>query len=303
MTAADPRRQDRRTALLEPTTLAVNPLRHPAQRTGGGARGRDRARLVFIQVGEPDVTRLCREVADGGCDVAIAEDVEMAFGSLAEDAPDLLVCPWSTWCGLPERISSVLARARLRRPLLLLLVPGCGADPEMTRIAINCALMKHDDRTSSVQPVCPGRDAAPAGSRALDARPESGPTLIRGDIRMNLTAYRVYCGTQLLPLSLTCFRLLHALIEHPGFVCSRAYLVRRTRGDRHHVSDRLIDTHIARLRRVLSAAGARDVIRTVRGVGYAFSAGGADEDHENAEGTASGATKPNWSEESPHESR
>ena len=46
----------------------------------------------------------------------------------------------------------------------------------------------------------------------------------------------------------------------------------RVWGDRVFVDDRTVDVHIRRLRQALSATGHEDMIQTVRGVGYRFSA-------------------------------
>jgi DNA-binding response OmpR family regulator len=69
------------------------------------------------------------------------------------------------------------------------------------------------------------------------------------------------------------FDLLCALVEAAGRVVGREYLIERSR-DRlpaSDASDRSIDVLVSRLRRKLSAyEGGRDLIKTVRGVGYVF---------------------------------
>jgi two-component system OmpR family response regulator len=51
-------------------------------------------------------------------------------------------------------------------------------------------------------------------------------------------------------------------------VYTRAELVDRAYGHDHHITDRTIDTHITRIRRKLSGAGAEDPVETVHGLGY-----------------------------------
>jgi two-component system phosphate regulon response regulator PhoB len=64
------------------------------------------------------------------------------------------------------------------------------------------------------------------------------------------------------------FRLLHTLASSPGRVFTRDQLVARVIGHGTVVIDRNIDVHIRAIRNKLSTH--RDVIETVRGVGYRF---------------------------------
>ena len=60
------------------------------------------------------------------------------------------------------------------------------------------------------------------------------------------------------------------LMERPGYVFSRDRLLGRAWGGDVFVEPRTIDVHIRRLRSALNAKGGRDLIRTVRGAGYAI---------------------------------
>jgi DNA-binding response OmpR family regulator len=71
------------------------------------------------------------------------------------------------------------------------------------------------------------------------------------------------------PVTVTEFRLLEALIRRPGHVLSRDQLLDATRGDDAAVADRIIDTYVRRLRRKLeSIEPGFDRIETVIGAGY-----------------------------------
>jgi DNA-binding response OmpR family regulator len=63
-------------------------------------------------------------------------------------------------------------------------------------------------------------------------------------------------------------RLLHYLATHPGRVFTRDQLLSRVIGEHAIVIDRNIDVHVGALRRKLGSH--RDLIQTVRGVGYRF---------------------------------
>jgi DNA-binding response OmpR family regulator len=67
------------------------------------------------------------------------------------------------------------------------------------------------------------------------------------------------------------FDLLTALVEHPGRVLSRDFLLERTRGREAGPFDRTIDVQIARLRKKLGDdVSDPQFIKSVRGAGYVF---------------------------------
>lgn len=70
-----------------------------------------------------------------------------------------------------------------------------------------------------------------------------------------------------LPLTLTEFRLLACLAAQPRRCFSRAYLIENCLPESDAL-DRVIDSHLSKLRRKLQQAGQGDLIETVRGVGY-----------------------------------
>jgi len=65
------------------------------------------------------------------------------------------------------------------------------------------------------------------------------------------------------------FRMLKALMSHPGRVYSRESLMELAYDDRRIVSDRTIDTHIKNLRKKISEVSSGDeLIHSIYGVGY-----------------------------------
>ena len=89
-------------------------------------------------------------------------------------------------------------------------------------------------------------------------------------IVMDLDTHRVTRDGKTINLSPTCFKLLETLLERPGIVYSRERLLNRVWGVDVFVEPRTVDVHIRRLRKAINANGGRDVIRTVRGTGYAL---------------------------------
>jgi two-component system phosphate regulon response regulator PhoB len=93
-----------------------------------------------------------------------------------------------------------------------------------------------------------------------------------GGLRLDPVTHRVTGNDTAIDLGPTEFRLLHYLMSNPERVHSRSQVLDRVWGDRVFVEDRTVDVHIRRLRQALTASGHEDMIQTVRGVGYRFSA-------------------------------
>lgn len=66
------------------------------------------------------------------------------------------------------------------------------------------------------------------------------------------------------------FDILLALARRPGVVFTRDQLMDRVWGYRDYAGGRVVDSHVARIRRKLREEGEPRFIRTVHGVGYAF---------------------------------
>lgn len=69
-------------------------------------------------------------------------------------------------------------------------------------------------------------------------------------------------------------KLLRCLMARPDHAVERRQILDAVWGEGSEVDARTVDQNIKRLRRCLEDAGAGDVIRTVRGIGYRFSASG-----------------------------
>ncbi|MEN6355719.1 MAG: response regulator [Armatimonadota bacterium] len=94
---------------------------------------------------------------------------------------------------------------------------------------------------------------------------ESDIITIHG-IRIDPGRHLVTINSETVDLTLTEFRILHALARRPGWVFTRYQIVECSRGEESEVTDRSVDVHIVSLRRKLGEAG--EYIDTVRGVGY-----------------------------------
>jgi DNA-binding response OmpR family regulator len=102
------------------------------------------------------------------------------------------------------------------------------------------------------------------------AQASSGETLRLGALSIDAARRRVFVdGTevQLTPLE---FEILLTLARDPGVVFTREQLMDRVWGYRDYAGGRVVDSHVARLRRKLGEDGTTRFVRTVHGVGYAF---------------------------------
>lgn len=99
--------------------------------------------------------------------------------------------------------------------------------------------------------------------------PQTQTEIVFEDIRMDLVEKKVFRGENYIHLGPTEFRLLRMLMETPGKVFSREYLLKNVWGENIYVESRTVDVHIRRLRKSLNEFGP-DYIRTVRATGYAI---------------------------------
>ena len=103
--------------------------------------------------------------------------------------------------------------------------------------------------------------------------PRSGDeaTLVVGPLALDPLRLSVAWRGSAVPLTVTEFLLLHALVRRPGIVKSRQQLMEDAYPDQVSVSDRTIDSHIKRIRRkFLVADPAFDGIDGVYGAGYRY---------------------------------
>jgi DNA-binding response OmpR family regulator len=105
---------------------------------------------------------------------------------------------------------------------------------------------------------------------ALRRHPSPSPRELRaGAVVLDLDRYEARFCEVPVPLTVTEFRLLHALVRHPGHVKTRSQLQAEAYPDDTFVSDRTIDSHVKRLRRKFEAVDPGfDRVETVYGLGY-----------------------------------
>jgi len=93
-----------------------------------------------------------------------------------------------------------------------------------------------------------------------------------GDVELDRETYRVHRRSREVRLGPTEFKLLEFFMASPGRVFSRSQLLDGVWGHDIYVDERTVDVHVGRLRKALNLSTMPDVIRTVRGAGYAMEA-------------------------------
>ena len=100
------------------------------------------------------------------------------------------------------------------------------------------------------------RAGLPMGSRLLTC----------GDISLDTRTLRCFAGGEEVDLPPKEFAILRYLLEHENWIVSRDALLDRVWGYDYFGSDRVVDSHIKKLRKALGSAGSQ--IKTLVGRGY-----------------------------------
>jgi DNA-binding response OmpR family regulator len=102
-------------------------------------------------------------------------------------------------------------------------------------------------------------------------QPPSTEPIVRGGLTVDAARRRVSVDGVDVSLTPLEFEILLALAREPGVVLTREQLMDRVWGYRDYAGGRVVDSHVARIRRKLAEDGNEPrFIRTVHGVGYAF---------------------------------
>jgi len=107
----------------------------------------------------------------------------------------------------------------------------------------------------------------------LNERPstDAEELLTIGSLVLDLRRYTARWANQTVPLTVTEFMMLNALVRRPGHVKTRQQLMEQGYPHDTYVSDRTIDSHIKRIRKKFSSLDEGfDKIETVYGLGYRY---------------------------------
>ena len=205
---------------------------------------------------------LSYNLAAEGFRVTTAVDGDEALLFAGEEVPDLILLDWM----LPNLSGIEVCRRLKMRP-----------DTRAVPVIMLSARTEEVDRVRGLETGADDYIVKPYSVAELIARVRAalrrtrpamvGIVLEWQDIRLDPETHRVHRSGGEVHLGPTEFRLLSTFMEKPGRVWSREQLLDRVWGRDIYVDTRTVDVHIGRLRKAL---GPGDVLRTVRGAGYAL---------------------------------
>lgn len=222
-------------------------------------------KIMVVEDEEPLCVLLRYNLEAEGYQVEVVTRGDEAELRLQENVPDLLVLDW-----MVPAVSGIELCRRLRmRPeterLPIIMLTARGEESDRVRGLSTGA----DDYL--VKPFSTPEFIARVRALLRRAKPEVLSTVLKvGDIMLDRESHRVYRKKSEIKLGPTEFRLLEFMMQHPGRVFSRSQLLDNVWGETIYIDERTVDVHVGRLRKAVNTPRSPDVIRTIRGAGYAI---------------------------------
>jgi DNA-binding response OmpR family regulator len=224
-------------------------------------------RSILVVEDEKDIAEAVRaRLASEGFEVQVVHDGPRAISAVRGHRPDLVVLDLM----LPGMDGLEVCREIQRdewTPVLMLTARTEEAD-KVAGFAVGA-----DDYLTKPFSLRELTARVKAIIRRMDRIQRSSPTEPehRFDLTIDPARRRVRKAEEEIPLTPLEFEILLSLARSPGVVFSRDQLMDRVWGYRDYAGGRVVDSHVARIRRKLGdEAGEPKYIRTVHGVGYAF---------------------------------
>ncbi|MBK6728426.1 MAG: phosphate regulon transcriptional regulator PhoB [Xanthomonadales bacterium] len=206
-------------------------------------------------------------ISRAGMQAVHAADVRAAQEAIANKVPDLILLDWM----LPG-VSGIDYARRLRRDDLTRSVP----------VIMLTARGEENDKVSGLDAGVDDYVVKPFSARELIARIKAVLRRAQGDgedgsveiggLRIDGPAHRVFANDQPVAIGPTEYRLLYFFMTHADRVYARGQLLDHVWGGNVYVEERTVDVHIRRLRKTLEPFAKENLVQTVRGAGYRFSA-------------------------------
>lgn len=218
-------------------------------------------RILFLEDDEQTATTLTRGLEEHGFEVLHAGDVRAARLRLAGGPIDAAILDVRVPHGSGYDVLDAIRAGARHVPVLMLTALDSVADR-----------VEGLERSADDYLVKPFAFAELlARLRALLRRPAQRVEIIELDgIELDPVRRVAWCGSRRLDLTRTEFDLLLAFGSRRGEVLNRRVLLELVWGYRFDPGTNIVDVHVNRLRRKLADTGHGDLIRTLRGVGYAL---------------------------------
>lgn len=222
------------------------------------------SRTILIVEDDADVVRVARAYLEReGYAVLVESDGEAGLVRARSARPDLIVLDWM----LPNASGlDVLRRLRADGAVPVLMLTA--RTDEADRV-LGLELGADDYLT---KPFSPRELVARVGAvlRRTAAPVSVAEVLHHGPLELDAEARIARVEGRDVDLTTLEFDLLRAFAAAPGRVFRREELIERVWGGAYDGNDRVVDVHVSKLRQKLADVGGDDLIRTVRGVGYAL---------------------------------
>jgi two-component system, OmpR family, phosphate regulon response regulator PhoB len=212
-----------------------------------------------------DMLRVALEMAEYQC--LEASNAQQAHSLIIDKRPDLVLLDWM----MPGTSGLELAR-RLKQEEVTAQVP----------IILLTAKGEEDNKIQGLEVGADDYITKPFSPRELVARlkavlrrtdPLAGASQIRVQgLCLDPSSHRVTIHDQGVELGPTEYRLLEFFLTHQERAYTRSQLLDHVWGGNVYVEERTVDVHIRRLRKALSIDNHENLVQTVRGTGYRFSA-------------------------------
>ena len=219
---------------------------------------------ILVVEDEPDLAAgLEDDLVMEGYRVTVARDGNAALSTALDEAFDAIVLDVM----LPGRdgfeVCRAIRRAGKRTPIILLTAKAQESDK-----VLGLELGADDYVTKPFSP----RELRARLKAVMRRGQGEAPQVVRfGDVEVDATACIVRRGGVPVDVTTLEFKLLSLFIRRKGHVLTRGQLLDEVWGSDVHVTDRVVDTHVANLRKKIEADPARPLhIASVRGIGYRF---------------------------------
>jgi len=226
------------------------------------------ATILVVDDEEPIQELLRFNLEKEGYLVCVAKDGQEALKQVENDQPDLLVLDLMLpgMDGL-EVCRKLRSNPRFQQiPIIMLTAKG----EEIDKV-LGLELGADDYMT---KPFSPRELLAriKARLRRQNSQEEADAQIIsRGELRVDVTGFRVHVRGEETELTPKEFELLRVLVAHPGKVYSREELLERIWGYEYDGDTRTVDVHVRHLRlKVERDPSNPEYIETLRGIGYRF---------------------------------
>jgi len=224
-------------------------------------------RSILVVDDEVPIAEAVRaRLASEGYHVRVAHDGPEALRASAEERPDLVVLDLM----LPGMDGLEVCRELQRDAWIPVLMLTARADEADTVAGFAVGADDYLTKPFSMRELTARVRAIVRRMERMNQATSTEP-ITRFDLTIDAARRRVLRASEEVSLTPLEFDILAALARAPGVVQSRDQLMDRVWGYRDYAGGRVVDSHVARIRRKLGdEAGEPRYIRTVHGVGYAF---------------------------------